>query len=774
MLFDKIPTKIPYVKTIADAWPFLIPCLLATWLYAPAFFCGKIQIFGDSIIHSLSVLELNRKMLHEGISPLWTNLLYGGHPYFAEGQGGFLNPLNLIVSLFCNPVAGQHLYHWLAIIVGALGIFSLCRHFRCGLEASTFGALVVVFSSFWIQYHDNVTIAGALCFVPWALLCFESWLELPSIKSALWLALSVSVLIFAGYPQVLHGAVIFMAVSLIPTLLAGCIRSRADNAPKQYALTGLAAVAACIGLSAIQWVPLLELASLSHRSGGTDLASVAANPLYRYIGGFLFSISDADKTIVRGLGSVFVCFIASLSLLIKPGHRTIGYLIATVFLMILGMENATPVFACLRNYSLVPGLKYFRIVHLYLGIGIIGIGLLASIALNSIQQQEVRPAGPWKAKTIFIAGATILFLIWAGLALRLRVEQVTILQYTSFIGAGLALIIFILINKQPWFGYAMLFLLVLEIVVLRIAPVPFSDPKLLEKPPLVSHIQANISGKNYKIMDISSSWIVGLLTLWDARLETENHKAFLRVSPSTNVLWDIPSMGANLALPLARHQMIQSRMKAEIEGTDPAVPGTRLIDYLGVRYISADAMPPTKGFMPWKTDGVTIMENRHALPRIQNFTRYEMASSAEDALNRLKQTGEPTLILEPPLEPSRGLKSLPASAAANDPKALELLSTQATNVQYRLDVRARQPAWLFIADANYPGWQAWIDGRETPVYSAQILGKAVFVPTGRHQISVEFKPRSLLIGLWVTLLTLTILLVMGIRSTCRSNHKSRK
>ena len=55
----------------------LLPCLLATWLYAPAFFFGKVQIFGDSIIHSLSVLELNRKMLHEGISPLWTNLLYG-------------------------------------------------------------------------------------------------------------------------------------------------------------------------------------------------------------------------------------------------------------------------------------------------------------------------------------------------------------------------------------------------------------------------------------------------------------------------------------------------------------------------------------------------------------------------------------------------------------------------------------------------------------------------------------------------------------------------
>ena len=144
----------------------LIPVVLATWLYAPALFCGKTQIHGDSILHSLSVLDFNRKWLHDGVSPLWSNLVYGGHPYFAEGQGGFFNPINIVVAFFFDPVAGLNVYNWITIILGATGTYFLCRHFRCTPEASTFGALAAAFSAYWLKYHDNVTVSGALCILP--------------------------------------------------------------------------------------------------------------------------------------------------------------------------------------------------------------------------------------------------------------------------------------------------------------------------------------------------------------------------------------------------------------------------------------------------------------------------------------------------------------------------------------------------------------------------------------------------------------------------------
>ena len=108
-------------------------------------------------------------------------------------------------------------------------------------------------------------------------------------------------------------------------------------------------------------------------------------------------------------------------------------------------------------------------------------------------------------------------------------------------------------------------------------------------------------------------------------------------------------------------------------------------------------------------------------------------------------------------------KVLPASTVVNDPNAIDILSAKMTNDQYKFEVNAARPAWLFIADANYPGWQARVDGQSTPVYYAQVLGKAILVPSGKHQITVEYKPLSFAIGFCLLILTLFVLLIMGIR-----------
>ncbi len=713
-------------------------------------------------------------MIHEGILPLWTDLLYGGHPYFAEAQGGFLNPLNFVVALFFEPIAGQNIYNWLSIIIGALGMYLLCRHLSCSREASTFGVLAVVFSSYWIQSHNNITISGALCWIPWVFLCVERWIESPAGTSAIWLAISVSLLIFSGYPQAFHGAIIYMVVSLIPTLSSGYIGSRTNNSLWQYLVSGLTAIAVCIGLSAVQWLPMLELTTWSCRSGGADI--MIRVPLSMYLCGFLFTYFDSDvSNLCFGtLGSVFVCFVASLALILKRNHRTIGHMIAVVFLIILGLEYATPVFRYMLKYQIVPGLKYFRIVHLYMGISIIGIGLLSGIAIDNIQRQYGRLENRMQEKLTFFFCGSVLFLIWAGLALWLKLDGFAMITFVSLIAAYIMLMAFMYFNKSKWFGHAVLILIVIEIVFLRISPAPFVDPKQLEKPRLAEHIQADVRNKGYKLMDISDSGSIGFMYPWSPNLTHENRNFISKLCASSNVLWNIPSIDAALALPLARLRLIQPEMKSEILGTISTLPGIRFIDYLGVRYISTNEIYQTVGLEPLIRDGITVLENKLALPRVQTFTRYEMANSADNALRRLKQSQKATLILEPPFNKAAGTKGLPASTVFNEVNALNILSAKLTNDRYRFEVNAAQPAWLFIADANYPGWQARIDGQSTPVYSAQVLGKAILVPFGNHKITIEYKPRSFAIGLYLLLMTLFVLLVIGIRRIYPAKSLFRK
>jgi len=75
---------------------------------------------------------------------------------------------------------------------------------------------------------------------------------------------------------------------------------------------------------------------------------------------------------------------------------------------------------------------------------------------------------------------------------------------------------------------------------------------------------------------------------------------------------------------------------------------------------------------------------------------------------------------------------------------------KARSTRSRFDISADQPAWFFLADANYPGWTAYLDGRKVPIYSAQILGKAVAVPPGRHELRLRFRAFSFYIGLTIT------------------------
>lgn len=64
----------------------------------------------------------------------------------------------------------------------------------------------------------------------------------------------------------------------------------------------------------------------------------------------------------------------------------------------------------------------------------------------------------------------------------------------------------------------------------------------------------------------------------------------------------------------------------------------------------------------------------------------------------------------------------------------------------RLDVSTKRSNFLVLADQYYPGWTATINGAQTEIYRANVLGRAVLVPAGRHMVEYRYLPRSLIAG----------------------------
>jgi hypothetical protein len=135
---------------------------LACLFYGQALFEGKSQIHRDSILTGLPLMDFHAKALH-GINPLlWTNLIYGGHPIFAEAQGAFVHPLVILLDLFVPPVYGQNLFHWICIIISSTGTFALCRYLSLGNLPSLFGAISLGFLPLWLGVQTNLTLSGSL------------------------------------------------------------------------------------------------------------------------------------------------------------------------------------------------------------------------------------------------------------------------------------------------------------------------------------------------------------------------------------------------------------------------------------------------------------------------------------------------------------------------------------------------------------------------------------------------------------------------------------
>jgi len=73
-------------------------------------------------------------------------------------------------------------------------------------------------------------------------------------------------------------------------------------------------------------------------------------------------------------------------------------------------------------------------------------------------------------------------------------------------------------------------------------------------------------------------------------------------------------------------------------------------------------------------------------------------------------------------------------------------------------VSATGPALVVLAENWFPAWRATVDGMETPVLRADHTLRAMAVPGGTHRVEMWFDAPLVRIGLWISLLSLALVL----------------
>ncbi len=81
-----------------------------------------------------------------------------------------------------------------------------------------------------------------------------------------------------------------------------------------------------------------------------------------------------------------------------------------------------------------------------------------------------------------------------------------------------------------------------------------------------------------------------------------------------------------------------------------------------------------------------------------------------------------------------------------------------------ISVSVDKSTFLVLSDQFYPGWTAHIDSVETPIFRANGVFKAVYVPRGGHLIQFDYEPESLFQGLCLAALGALIVIALLLKA----------
>lgn len=705
------------------AWhtAFLLACFAALffwplWIAGYRFPKGSGDLWGQLY----PVWSFVAEWLRRGVFPLWNNRMMGGDPILAEGQYGLLNPLNW--PLFLSYPIPQ----WLVLLRGCFSLWlagmgmylflSRSPAWRLGRAAALLGAVAYMFSDPFIVHLGHPQFNDAMAWLPWALLGVD--LAARSRRSIVLASLPVAMLLLAGHGQAsLYGA---LAVSLY------ALWQIAEGGwPEGLHRLGRLLVAGAIGiaLAAPALLPALERFPLTERAGvlpelrrgyefPPEMLVDFLSPLFHGRGVDQFWLSP--ERVESGYAGATTLFLAI------PG--LIGNLRSRRAWALVGLGTLAYAFALGYKgplYPLVAHLPFFaeswktgRAIFLVS----LSLSALAALGVEQLFQGSRWLVFCW-AVGLALFGAFLWFYAprWTlavpdGLP---RARAMVGLRFAALMAILSALLGWAISRGLRWGQAGLVVLLLAELVALGARA---------EAEPLRS-INGDPHAAARDFLRADSGWFrvdvdAIALGLWSpASLAADGFEV---------------AQGTGNPIELREFNILRWRIPSVTH------PAYRM---LGVKYIIVPkgAPPGGEGVWPVFVDDPTvdIHLNTLALPRAWLVYRTELVESYGQALEQ---------VLDEDFRPEE-------IAIVQDGPRLNGTGQGRIEVGYYgpndilFVVETDSPALLVLSDTFYPGWQATVDGQRVPIYRTNAAFRGVLIPAGKHRVEMEFRPRSLWIGL---------------------------
>jgi hypothetical protein len=174
------------------------------------------------------------------------------------------------------------------------------------------------------------------------------------------------------------------------------------------------------------------------------------------------------------------------------------------------------------------------------------------------------------------------------------------------------------------------------------------------------------------------------------------------------------------------------------------------IDLLNTEYVlSKQSFSHPKFEQAYQADGIFVMKNLNCLPRARIVFKYEKTENRERILERIVQQNfdyRNSVILE---------EEIPAFAQSNnDSLTYKEAKIYDDNLNsFKLKINLDKPGILVLSENYYPAWKAYVNGKETKIYKADYLFRAIYLEKGENKVEFKFDSLPYNIGKYSTILS---------------------
>jgi hypothetical protein len=733
-------------------------------------FSGAVTIPWDAKAQFRPELQFLARSLHEGQSPFWTPNVFAGWPQIADPQSLIFSPLHLLLAAF-SPAPGFRAADavvFAALFLGGFGIILFFRDRGWHVAGALVAALAFAFGGAAAARIQHIGEVLSLAYLPPAIWSLTRALERASWRYGL-LAGILGGLIAAGRDQVALLALYLLAGMVIAYWAGANVRVRVRASIKPLVAVAVAGVV----VAAVPVLLTLLLAESSNRPGFDFISAGrgslhpahlltlafadlfgAADPAVPFWGPPSFAWGSTDLFLAQNMGQLYLGALPLVAIIgfgLARGllwARDIRFFtIAAAVAILYGLGWYTPAFRVF--YELGPGVTlYRRPADAAFLIG----ALLAILGGYLVHRWLSGTLKPWSRAQWAIAVAIAGLVVAAALAAALYADKLAVATKPMAVGvvfAAAALVVLAVARRlQRWPVAAAALLVAFTTADLAwnnapnestgLPPAVYDALRVDTKNETIALLKTKLAGwtapdrrDRVELIGIAYPWPnIGLIHNFDD-LFGQNPLRLQTFAAATGV-------GDTVATP---DQRTFSPLYPSYRSAFADLFGVRLIATgVPVERIDSSLKPGDLNFVARTTDAY-VYENPRALPRVFLVNAWQRADFDE-----LIRDGWPdvdphrTVLLEEAPAVPHGLP-LPDGVRGSPTESVGTARiVHYGNTEITIETDAPSATLLLLTDVWHPWWRAEIDGRSTGILKADVLFRAVAVPSGRHIVRFTFHP----------------------------------